>query len=368
MAPVSVRYRTVKKVDLAGSFKSTKPVLFSESLGRPSGLVQKIGCIDWSPTGSLLATCTTATIRIWNADRPNVKSSTEIKNAHAKGGVAFGAPGVSGDNVEKITFCPTAEGVLASSGRDGMVRLWDVRVPGGVTNVGGKGTALADCRTGSEGHFLTWHPNGREMLVGRIDDQIYSVDVRYMAAADATPTYALEATERIHRGNGTYYQMAFSNTGREVFATMKGGSVKILDYPSMSLLHTLVGHSETTYTVQQSPAGTYVAAGSADSNISLWDTHNWFCTHTLSSPSQATSIKDISFSHDGTYLVAGSGDMARDVGGGMAVYHVDTGEVAHTVETTNCPTFVAWHPTRYWIAYAGDPGGLKVVGGPGSVM
>ncbi|KAK4543628.1 hypothetical protein LTR36_005273 [Oleoguttula mirabilis] len=367
MAPP--RYRGIKKNELSASVKLNKPLLFSESLGRPSGLVQKIGCVEWSPTGTLLATCTTATIRIWNAERPHVKSSTEIKNAHAKGGVAFGAPGVSGETVEKIAFCPTVEGVLASSGRDGMVRLWDVRVPGGIANLGGRGTALADCRTGNEGTFLTWHPNGREMLLGRDDSRIYSVDVRQMSGADSTPAYTLEATERIHRGSSstTYYQMAFSNTGREVFATTKGGPVKIFDYPSMSLLHTLTGHPETTYTVQQSPAGTYVAAGSADSTISLWDTHNWFCTHTLSSQSQSTSIKDISFSYDGAYLVAGSGDMARDVGGGMAIYHVDSGEVVHTVETINCPTFVAWHPTRYWIAYAGDPGGLKVVGGAGSV-
>lgn len=366
MAPV-VRSRPLKKNDLPALFKPLKPVLFSESLAsRPSSLVQKIASVSWSPTGSLLATCTVANIRIWSAERPNVKNSTELKNAHAKNGAAFGSSGVSGDTIEKVAFCPNTEGVLASTGHDGMVRLWDVRVPGGAAT-GGKGAVLGDCKVGRQGEFLTWHPNGREMLVGRKDDRIYSVDVRRMLSADSTPSYNLEATESLRRSRDIYTTVAFSNSGREVFATTEDGPVKIFDYPSMTPLHTLAGHTGPSYTVQHSPAGSYVAVGSADSTISLWDTSTWFCNHTLASPSQLTSIKDLSFSFDGTYIVAGSGDTARDGSPGMEIYHVDAGEVVHTVETSNCPTHVAWHPTRYWLAYAGDPGGLKVVGS-GSVM
>jgi THO complex subunit 3 len=47
-----------------------------------------------------------------------VKSSTELRS----GGTAM---------VEKVAFCPTQEAVLASTGGDGVCRLWDVRVAGG---------------------------------------------------------------------------------------------------------------------------------------------------------------------------------------------------------------------------------------------
>lgn len=367
MAPPA-RSRPLKKNDFPSFLKPLKPVLFSESTApRPSPLVQKISSISWSPTGQLLATCTTANIRIWNAERPNVKSSTELKNAHAKGGVAFGSPAVSGDTVEKVAFCPTMEGVLASVGQDGMVRLWDVRVPGGTAMAGGKGTALADCRVGGEAAFLTWHSNGREMLVGRKDDVVHSVDVRRMSSGmDGSPAqYQLEAERRMERGKtgSALYAMAFSNSGHEVFAPTKDGEVMILDYPSMSLLHTVSGHSDAAYTCAHSPAGTYLAVGSADSTISLWDTHSWYTTHTLSAPSQTTSVRDLSFSFDGAYLVAGAGlQDYKEGGSGLNIHHVDTGDLVHTVDTTNFPSYVAWHPTRYWIAYSGDPGGLKVVG------
>ena len=98
-----------------------------------------------------------AHIRIWNPERPNVKSSTEIRNGHNSS--FAGGPGGSGAVVEKVAFCPTTENILASTGHDGGVRLWDVRVPGGAASAG-KGTQLADCKVGDPVLFLTWHPDG----------------------------------------------------------------------------------------------------------------------------------------------------------------------------------------------------------------
>ncbi|KAH9820286.1 THO complex subunit 3-like, partial [Teratosphaeria destructans] len=359
--PAPVRSRHLKKSDFQQLFKPLKPTLFSESPSpRPSTLIQKITSVSWSATGALLATCTTANIRIWSPDRAHVKSSTELRNAHPKHGAAYGTPGH----------------VLASTGADGMVRLWDVRLPGGATGVAGRGTPVGDVRIGDSGIFLAWHPGGDQVLASRKDDVIHCVDVRQVAGGhmyardevagvgaklDLTSTECLKG--RDDKGNkDIFYQLSFSNSGREVLAPTADGVVKVFDYPTFTHLHTLSGHTATAYCVQHSPAGSHVAVGSADSTISLWDTTTWFCSGTLNAPSQLTSVKDMSFSFDGQYLVAGSGSEARDGLPGLNVYHVDSGEVALTVETANCPSFVAWHPSRYWVAYAGDPGGLKVVG------
>ncbi len=36
------------------------------------------------------------------------------------------------------------------------------------------------------------------------------------------------------------------------------------------------------------------------------------------------------------------------------------------VHPTNHPaTNVAWHPHKYWLAYSGDPSGLKILGAAG---
>jgi THO complex subunit 3 len=368
MAPSQQRSRPLNKVTFQQLFKPLKPITLSESAStRPSPLVQKINAITWSATGGLLATCTSANIRVWNPERANLKSSTELRNAHPKHGAAYGSVGVSGDTVEKVEFCPVQENLLASTAGDGMVRLWDVRTPTGSTGIGGKGTPKADCKVGDTGIFLTWHPDGQELLVGRKDDVIHSVDIRRTVLPDSTVGLEAIPTERLCKGKDVYYQMAFTNSGTEVLATTHEGSVHIFDYPSMQPLHSLVGHPSQTYTVQHSPAGSHIAVGAADSTISLWNTTTFFCERTLNAPSQLVSIKDVSFSFDGQFLVAGSGNEAREGLPGLNVYFVETGEVVATVETGNCPSWVRWHPGRYWVAYAGDAGGLKVLG-VGSVL
>lgn len=105
--------------------------------------------------------------------------------------------------------------------------------------------------------------------------------------------------------------------------------------------------------------------GGGDSIISLWDTSGWYCAHTVTS--NTSGIRDISFSFDGSYIVAGNGSDAKEGEKGLDISHTETGEHVHTVETVNPISCVAWHPLRYWLAYAGDPGGLKITG-PGTSL
>jgi THO complex subunit 3 len=110
----------------------------------------------------------------------------------------------------------------------------------------------------------------------------------------------------------------------------------------------------------------------------------------------------VSFSFDGSYVAAGAEEAEE-----LEIAHVETGEYVAsiplagpqagvpkavtssfgsaggdggaasapaTATPTNGPnnaaavgaaTCVAWHPHRYWLAYSGDPGGLRVVGAGG---
>ena len=49
------------------------------------------------------------------------------------------------------------------------------------------------------------------------------------------------------------------------------------------------------------------------------------------------------------------------IGNGLEVSHVDSGEHIHTFKTAGASPVVAWAPTRYWLAY-GDLGVLRIVG------
>lgn len=124
-------------------------------------------------------------------------------------------------------------------------------------------------------------------------------------------------------------------------------------------MHTLNAHTSVANCVQHSPNGRYLATGGSDSLIALWDTHEWVCKHTLAKSTSA--IHHLSFSFDGAYIVSGCG-AEKDGQPGIDIANVESGEYVHTIDTINAPTIVAWHPLRYWLAYAGDPGGVKTIG------
>lgn len=75
------------------------------------------------------------------------------------------------------------------------------------------------------------------------------------------------------------------------------------------------------------------------------------------------AVRTVSFSWDGSYVVGGS-----DEGNALEIAHVESGEYVTRVETTQPAPCVAWHPTRYWLAYSGDSAGLKIVGAAGGVL
>ena len=93
----------------------------------------------------------------------------------------------------------------------------------------------------------------------------------------------------------------------------------------------------------------------------LWDTSEWVCRRALDQPVGA--VRQVSFSWDGSYVVAGA-----EEGTGLDIAHVESGEYVHSVTTSAPALCVAWHPSRYWIAYSGDAGGLKIVGAAGGQL
>jgi THO complex subunit 3 len=124
-----------------------------------------------------------------------------------------------------------------------------------------------------------------------------------------------------------------------------------------------------------------VAVGGSDAMISLWDTKTWVCRRTVSSASSGP-IRGLSWSWDGRYIVGASEEVSSSggaVGGGgseaqgLEIYHAESGEVVHTIPTGGAGVpAVAWHPSRYWLAYTvvdetrskAGGSGLRIVSGP----
>lgn len=78
------------------------------------------------------------------------------------------------------------------------------------------------------------------------------------------------------------------------------------------------------------------------------------------------TVKSVGFSFDGSYVVGGC-----DEGTSLEVVHVESGECVGKVElgaTGGGAGQVAWHPGKYWIAYAGEGGGLRILGAGGGQL
>lgn len=74
-------------------------------------------------------------------------------------------------------------------------------------------------------------------------------------------------------------------------------------------------------------------------------------------------VRTLSFSFDGTLIASGSEDRYIDISA------VETGDIVHTLPCFAAMNSVAWNPTEYLLAYAGDDirdrdpeGNLRVFG------
>ncbi len=149
--------------------------------------------------------------------------------------------------------------------------------------------------------------------------------------------------------------------------------MKILDYPSMDILHSLPAHTSSCMSIAYNPNGRLLAIGGTDAMVSLWDTTDWICRRTISLPN-SQGVRNLSWSWDGRYIVAAGLVEEQETQGHLEIYHAETGDVVYAIPTGKSGVFAAeWHPSRYWLAYTQieDSGNrknhttLKVVGAAG---
>ncbi|KAB8215631.1 WD40-repeat-containing domain protein [Aspergillus novoparasiticus] len=375
MAPP--RRNLLPKERFAFSFGSLKTQSYHDPIARTPGS-HTIRTIAWNPTGQLIATGSAdRTLRIWNPERAQVKYSTDLRG-HTAG-------------IEKVLFNPVRDSELASCSSDGTVRFWDVRSK----------TCVSRLDVGGEAFTLSWSADGSTMVVGRKDDTLIPISIESPSTptvlengvinvpstqsqkptADPTTYKVLDSHPQPIQTNATTFSHHIStptSPDLHLFATTGEGTVKILSYPSFDVLHTLNAHTSACLSIALAPTGRYLAVGGSDALISLWDTSDWICRRTVSS-NNGGAVRGVSWSFDGRFI-CGACDEVGCGGNGIEIFHAETGESVYTVPTgggmnSGIPA-VAWHPSRYWLAYSttadgpggGGASGLKIVGAAGGSL
>ena len=183
--------------------------------------------------------------------------------------------------VYEVHFSPDGQ-QLVSRGRDGSIKLWDL-----------KGQLLAQF-TGHQGaiYAVKFSPNGQIIATRGRDSTVRLWDL------EGNPLAGL----RNHQGE--IYDMGFLPSGEQVVTAGADGTVRFWTLNGQPLT-VLQKHGGEVYSVAISPDGALIATASADRSIRLWDTEG---TLLQTFTGHEDAVWEVKFSADAQTLVSRSSD------------------------------------------------------------
>jgi THO complex subunit 3 len=132
---------------------------------------------------------------------------------------------------------------------------------------------------------MTWSPDGRWLAAGDKGDNVILYN-----AVELTQQKPLSIDAEVN-------EMVFSNGSQHLFISV-AGSIRVLSVPGLETLHEVMAHQAPVISVDADPFGRcarwclvairahsrrrYLAVGSMDAVVSLWDIEEWACVRAFS--------------------------------------------------------------------------------------
>jgi len=154
------------------------------------------------------------------------------------------------------------------------------------------------------------------------------------------------------RGHRSYvYSVSFSPDGKFLASGSEDKTVKVWEVGSWREVATLRGHQDWVSSVSFSPDGKFLASGSGDKTVKVWEVGSWREVATLR---HGGYVKSVTFSPDGKFLASGSGDKT------VKVWEVGSWREVATLRHVSWVSSVSFSPDGKFLASGSEDKTVKV--------
>jgi WD40 repeat protein len=331
-------YETSRTCPVCRKVYNNNPSIYQNILGRPEIVKSSIVySVAYSPDGKYIASGTRDTsVRVWNADPTSDKYCDCLKTLNGHSGW-----------VQSVAYSPDGK-YIASGSWDNSVKVWDADA-----NSASYGT----CMKTLNGHSdwvasVAYSPDGRNIASGSVDKSVRVWDADPKSDKYGTCMKTLNGHSR------RVISVAYSSDGRNIASGSQGKCVRVWDAKSGTCLKTFMARSEGVLSVAYSPDGRHIALGLANKTVEVWEFNKYKqnvftmlfrffdtykCIKTLIGHTHFVS--SVAYSPDGQYIASGSGDKS------VRVWDVESGACLTNVKMHWDSVFsVSYRPDGKYIA------------------
>ena len=218
--------------------------------------------------------------------------------------------------VRALGFCPDSLS-LATGAEDRLIRIWDIESGKVKHRLQGHGLDIYSLEYSRDGKYIVSGSGDRTV---RVWDSESGECIHILSCTDSSIDSSGddESSDNDEFRDAGVTSVSISPDGRYVAAGSLDRSVRLWQLDSGEYIGRMDGHADSVYSVAFSPDSKSIASSSLDKSVRHWSVDRLECTQTLLG--HKDFALSVAFSPDGKYIISGSKDRS------VQVWDAETGQ------------------------------------------